>query len=186
MFGAWRSLLVRFWCPWVVFGRVGCLGGVQGADLVEMILSIGPLLAPFWNHFWSKTVMCLRCFLRCFCWIDLLWMLTGCGNTFERCLDHFFVFFWKCEYVKTSTACARELDFQGLEGFGSVYFCYFVGVGFGMAPGMDFEWFWDGFWEPFGFGNRRKTWSISGVIFERLKRGRHASALAHRGSRVPA
>ena len=43
------------------------------------------------------------------------------------------------EYVKTSTACARELDFQGLEGFGSVYFCYFWGVGFGMAPGMDVE-----------------------------------------------
>ena len=43
------------------------------------------------------------------------------------------------EYVKTSTACARELDFQGLEGFGSVYFCDFWGVGFGMSPGMDFE-----------------------------------------------
>ena len=27
--------------------------------------------------------------------------------------------------MKTSTAHARELDFQGLEGFGSVYFCYF-------------------------------------------------------------
>ena len=41
--------------------------------------------------------------------------------------------------MKTSTAHARELDVQGLEGFGSVYFCYFLGVGFGMAPGMDFE-----------------------------------------------
>ena len=51
----------------------------------------------------------------------------------------FFVFFGNREYVKTSTACARELDFQGLEGFGSVYFCDFWGVGFGMAPGMDFE-----------------------------------------------
>ena len=44
--------------------------------------------------------------------------------------------------MKTSTALARQLDFQGLEGFDSVYFCYFLGVGFGMAPGMDFEWFW--------------------------------------------
>ena len=41
--------------------------------------------------------------------------------------------------MKTSTACARELDFQGLEGFGSEYFCDFWGVGFEMAPGMDFE-----------------------------------------------
>ena len=40
-------------------------GGVQGADLVEMIRSIGALLAPFWNHFWSKTVILLRCFFRC-------------------------------------------------------------------------------------------------------------------------
>ena len=40
--------------------------------------------------------------------------------------------------MKTSTALARELDFQGLGGLGSVYFC-FVGGGFGMALGMDFE-----------------------------------------------
>ena len=56
--------------------------------------------------------------------------------------------------MKTSTACARELDFQGLEGFGSVYFCYFLGVGFGMAPGMDFECFLDGFGVPFGIEHR--------------------------------
>ena len=74
-----------------------------------------------------------------FFWMVFLWILSGFGSTFERFLDHFFVFFGKREYVKTSTACARELDFQGLEGFGSVYFCYFWGVGFGMAPGMDFE-----------------------------------------------
>ena len=41
--------------------------------------------------------------------------------------------------MKTSTAVARELDFQGVEGFGFVYFCYFRGVGFGIATGMDFE-----------------------------------------------
>ena len=56
--------------------------------------------------------------------------------------------------MKTSTARTRELDFQGLEGFGSVYLCYFWGVGFGMAPGMDFEVFLDGFWEHCGFQNR--------------------------------
>ena len=59
-------------------------------------------------------------------------LLTGFWTTFVVC-------FGKREIVKTSTACARELDFQGLEGFGSLYFCYFLGVGFGMAPGMDFE-----------------------------------------------
>ena len=56
--------------------------------------------------------------------------------------------------MKTSTACARELDFQGWEGFGSVEFCDFWGVGFVMAPGMDFNWFLDGFGEPFGIENR--------------------------------
>ena len=25
--GAWRSLFLRFWCPWVVFGGVWCPGG---------------------------------------------------------------------------------------------------------------------------------------------------------------
>ena len=46
--------------------------------------------------------------------------------------------FENSERVKTSTALARELDFRGLEGLDSVYFCSFLGVGFGMAPGMDF------------------------------------------------
>ena len=41
--------------------------------------------------------------------------------------------------MKTSTALARQLDFQGLERFGSVEFCDFWGVGFEMAPGTDFE-----------------------------------------------
>ena len=60
-------------------------------------------------------------------------------STFERFLDHFFVFCGNREYVKTSTACARELDFQGLEGFGSVYFCYSVS-----------RWLLDGFLVDFG------------------------------------
>jgi hypothetical protein len=42
------------------------------------------------------------------------------------------------EIVKRSTALSRELDFQGLEGFGSVCFCCFRGFGFWMALGMDF------------------------------------------------
>ena len=52
--------------------------------------------------------------------------------------------------MKTSTALARELDFQGLVGLGSVYVCCFFGVGFGMALGMNFEmilgWILGAFW----------------------------------------
>ena len=70
--------------------------------------------------------------------IKRLW-LNGFGILLRGCWTTFSFFFGNREYVKTSTASARELDFQGLEGFGSVYFCYFLGVGFGMAPGMDFE-----------------------------------------------
>ena len=67
-----------------------------------------------------------------------LCILNGFGSTFERFLDHFFVFFGKREYVKTSTACARELDFQGLAGSGSICFRCFLGFRFGMALGMVF------------------------------------------------
>ena len=62
--------------------------GVQGADLVEICRSIGSLLAPFWKHFWSKTVMCLRCFLQVYS-DYFLFILNGFGSTFERLLDHF-------------------------------------------------------------------------------------------------
>ncbi len=44
----------------VSWGRLStCLvpGGVQEADVVEMILSRGSLLAPFWGHFWSRMVI---------------------------------------------------------------------------------------------------------------------------------
>ena len=49
------------------------------------------------------------------------------------------VCFWKREIVKTSTACARELDFQGLAGSGSICFRCFFGFRFGMALGMVFK-----------------------------------------------
>ena len=54
----------------VSLGRLWtCLvpGGVQGGDVGEIVRSSGSLLATFWNHCWSKTVMCLRCFFRCVC-----------------------------------------------------------------------------------------------------------------------
>ena len=131
-----------------MFGDFGVLGssldvfgarGGPGTDLVELIRNAPFFLAPFWSHVWNKAVMCLRRFCRCFCWMVCLWILNGFGITCERFFDNIFVFFGKREYVKTSTACARELDFQGLERLGSVKFCDFWGVGFGMAPGMDFE-----------------------------------------------
>ena len=58
-------------------------------------------------------------FCLMFCWMFVM-DFERFWDTFERLLVHFFVFFGKREYVKTSTACARELDFQGLEGLGSV------------------------------------------------------------------
>ena len=50
----------------------------------------------------------------------------------------FVVSFRKREIVKTSTAFARELHFQGLAGSGSTCFRCFLGFRFGMALGMVF------------------------------------------------
>ena len=68
-------------------------------------------------------------FYRCVVVCGLL--LRGFWTTFVVC-------FGKREKVKTSTACAGELDFQGLAGSSSVCFCGFLGFRFGMAPGMVF------------------------------------------------
>ena len=56
--------------------------------------------------------------------------VDGCLMDFE----------WFCdrEFVKTSTALARELDFQGLEGFGSVYFRFCLGGWFRDGSGNGF------------------------------------------------
>ena len=58
-------------------------------------------------------------------------LLRGFWITFVVC-------FGKREIVKTSTACARELDFQGLAGSGSICFRCFLGFRFRMALGMVF------------------------------------------------
>ena len=70
-----------------------------------------------------------RCFYRFLVVLGLL--LRGFRTTFVVC-------FGKREIVKTSTACARELDFQGLAGSGSICFRCFLGFRFGMALGMVF------------------------------------------------
>ena len=49
-------------------------GGVQGADLVEIVRSSESLLASFGNHFWSKTVMFLKCFIDVF--VDVMFMVV--------------------------------------------------------------------------------------------------------------
>ena len=90
------SLEVTFGEILVPLGRLWrCLvpGGVHGADLVETLLSIGSLLASFWDHFWSKTVMFSRRFFRCVFLMFVLWYLNGFGTTFERYLDNFLFFF---------------------------------------------------------------------------------------------
>ncbi len=48
-----------------------------------------------------------------------------------------------------SVSLKRELDFQGLVGFGSAYFVLFFGYGFWMALGMNFYRFWGAFGDPF-------------------------------------
>ena len=93
------SLEVTFSEMLVSLGRLWtCLvpRGVQGADVVEMLLSSGSLLAQFWCRLLSKTVMFLRCFFRCFVGGFVLWILSGVGSTFERFL--FFCCFF-CEIV---------------------------------------------------------------------------------------
>ena len=46
--------------------------------------------------------------------------------------------FGQYELVEISTPLERQLDFQGLAGFGSVCFVLFLGSGFWMGLGMDF------------------------------------------------
>ena len=52
--------------------------------------------------------------------------------------------FGNCELVKISVSLKRELDFQGLDGFGSVCFVLFFGVrfleGFGNGFLTIFRW----------------------------------------------
>ena len=54
--------------------------------------------------------------------------------------------------MKISVSLKRELDFQGLDGFGSVCFVLFFGVwfldGFGNGFLMIFRWIWGLFWLP--------------------------------------
>ena len=61
------------------------------------------------------------------------------GVLFRGFWTTFVVFSEKREIVKTSTACAGELDFQGLAGSGSICFRCFLGFRFGMALGTVFK-----------------------------------------------
>ena len=60
------------------------------------------------------------------------------GVFFRCCLSVFLVIFWNCKLVNICTTLGRQLDFQGLAGFGSACFVLFFGV-----------WFLDGFGNGF-------------------------------------
>ena len=86
------SFFLDFWSLEVTFSEIvvslGRLwtrlvpGGVQGADVGEIISSRGALLAPFREHFWSKMVLFLRCFFRCVFFMFLKYMFSDFGSTF--------------------------------------------------------------------------------------------------------
>ena len=94
-----------------------------------------------------------------------LWIVSGFGSTFEWFVDHCFFFFGKREYVKTSTACARELDFK--VGRGLVLYSFEIFGG--LVSGWLREWILSYFGMDLGSLWHRKSikmGSISGVIFE--------------------
>ena len=76
VFSVFLCLFVDFWSLEVTFsmllvslGRLWtCLvpGGSREPTLSKSVSPLVAILAPFWSHFFSKIVMCLRCFFRCF------------------------------------------------------------------------------------------------------------------------
>ena len=52
------------------------------------------------------------------------------------------VIFWNCELVNICTTHRRQLDFQGLAGFGSACFVLFF---WGMVSGWLWEWIFNDF-----------------------------------------
>ena len=74
------------------------------------------------------------------------------GVFFRGFLSIFLGIFWNCELVNICTTLGRQLDFQGLAGFGSACFVLFFGVwfldGFGNEFLMIFRWIWCLFWLP--------------------------------------
>ena len=76
VFSVFLCFFVDFWSLEVTFSMIlvslgrlwTCLvpRGSREATLWNDTEPLGPLLAPFWTHFSSKTVMFFRCFFRCF------------------------------------------------------------------------------------------------------------------------
>ena len=120
-----------------VFRRVWCLGGpggVQGADVGEIFLSIYRLLGSFRLPFLRKTTIRFMLFFDCFSGCHFYGFLVILGVLFRGFWSGFSDIFGNCELVEISTPLERQLDFQGLAGFGSACFVLFFGV-----------WFLDGF-----------------------------------------
>ena len=74
------------------------------------------------------------------------------GVFFRGFWSVFSVIFWNCELANICTTLRRQLNFQGLTGFGSACFVLFFGVwfldGFGNGVLMIFRWIWALFWLP--------------------------------------
>ena len=63
------------------------------------------------------------------------------GVLFRGFWSVFLDIFGKCELVKISVSCTRELDFQGFAGLGSVCF---VLLFWGLVSGWLWEWIFSG------------------------------------------
>ena len=87
-------------------------------------------------------VICVWLFVGWFVGSHFMRMMKDCGLLFRGCLIISCHIFEKYEIVKTCTAPAPELNFQDLEGFGSVCFCRVWGFGFWMALGSILGTFW--------------------------------------------
>ncbi len=89
--------------------------------------------------------------------MPLLLILVIWGVFFRGFGSVFLDIFGKCELVKISVSCTRELDFQGFAGLGSVCFVLFFGVwfldGFGNGFLVVLGWIWGAFWLPKSMNN---------------------------------
>ena len=102
----------------------------------------GSISASFFDEMRIISPVFFDCFSGCLFYR----FLTVLGMFFRGFLSVFLVIFWNCELVNICTTHRRQLDFQGLAGFGSACFVLFFGVSF-----LD------------GFGN--ECLMISGVFF---------------------
>ena len=97
-----------------------------------------------------KIAYFFMCVFDCFSGCLFYRFLMILGVFFRGCLRVLLVIFWNCKLVNIYTTLRRQLDFQGLAGFGSACFVLFFEVwcpdGFGNGFLMIFRWIWGLFW----------------------------------------